>query len=189
MRCATWMFFGPNSRAIACATARRPNLALANAAKPLPPRKRRSRAGEEDVALAARQHQPRRLASGEEAGIAGHLPHFPEHPLGGFQDREIDVGADVEDADFQRRMLVGVIEEGDDLLLLARIERTGMDLAAGRLDLLDQRLELGAVAAAGENRKSLGGKLLGDLAADKIAGADDRNRRVSLLHGSSPALE
>jgi len=32
MRCATWMFFGPSSRAIAWATARRPNLALANAA-------------------------------------------------------------------------------------------------------------------------------------------------------------
>ena len=188
MRCATWMFFGPNSRAIACATARRPNLALANAAKPLPPRKDAVAPVKKMLPLAARQHQPRRLAPGEEAGIAGHLPYFPEHPLGGFQDREVDVGADVEDADFQRRMLVGVIEEGDDLLLLARIERAGMDLAAGRLDLLDQRLELGAVTAAGENRKSLGSKLLGDLAADKIAGTDDRDRRIFLLHGSSPAL-
>src|SRR5256885_1237447 len=39
MRCATWMFFGPNSRAVACATARRPNFALAKAAYPVPPRK------------------------------------------------------------------------------------------------------------------------------------------------------
>ena len=71
-------------------------------------------------------------------------------------------------------MLVGVVEEGDDLLFLARIERTGVDLAAGRLDLLDQRLELGAVAAAGKDRKAFGGKFLGDLAADKVAGADRR---------------
>src|SRR6267154_2047076 len=33
------MFFGPSSRAVACATARKPNLALANAAYPVPPRK------------------------------------------------------------------------------------------------------------------------------------------------------
>ena len=37
MRCAKWIFFGPSSRAIACATARRPNLALAKAAYPAPP--------------------------------------------------------------------------------------------------------------------------------------------------------
>ena len=108
----------------------------------------RGGAGEEDVALAPRQHQPRRLAAGEKAGIAGHLPDLAEHPLGGLEDREIDVGADVEDADLERRMLVGVVEEGGDLLLLARVERTGMDLAAGRLDLLDQRRELVAVTAA-----------------------------------------
>ncbi len=34
MRCATWIFCGPSSRAMACATPRRPNLALAKAAKP-----------------------------------------------------------------------------------------------------------------------------------------------------------
>src|SRR5712671_6557741 len=39
IRWATWMFFGPSSRAIDCATARSPNLAPAKAAKPLPPRK------------------------------------------------------------------------------------------------------------------------------------------------------
>ena len=32
------MFFGPSSRAIDCATARRPNFAEAKAAKPAPPR-------------------------------------------------------------------------------------------------------------------------------------------------------
>src|SRR6202011_1463326 len=111
-------------------------------------------AGKEDVARPALNHQPRRLAAGKEAGIAGHFPDFPEHALGGLEDREIDVGADVEDADLQRRVLVGVVEEGDDFLLLARVERTGMDLAAGGLDLPDQWLELGAVTAAGEDRKA-----------------------------------
>ena len=50
-------------------------------------------------------------------------------------------------------MLVGIAEEGDDFLFLARIERAGVNFAAGRLDLLDQRFELGAVAAPGEHRK------------------------------------
>ena len=147
---------------------------------------RRGGAGEEDVALAARQHQPRRLASGEEAGVARHLPDLPEHPLGGVEDREVDVGADVEDADLHRRVLVGIVEEGDDLLFLARVERTGVDLAARGLDLLDQRRELVAVAAAGEDGEAFGGELLGDLAADKIAGADHRDCSASGHQGSSP---
>src|SRR5215470_6089490 len=147
----------------------------------------RGGAGEEDVALAARQHQPRRLAAGEEAGIAGHLPDFSEHPLGGVEDREIDVGADVEDADFQRRMLVGVVEEGNDLLLLARIERSGVDLAAGRLDLLNQGFELGAVAAAGEDRETFGSEFLGNLAADIVAGADHCHGPIPLVQWTSPA--
>src|SRR5215831_13601360 len=98
---------------------------------------RGGRTGEEDVARPARNHQPSRLAAGEEAGIARHLPHLTEHALGGIEDRKIDVGADVEDADFHRCVLVGVVEERDDLLFLARIERACLDLAADRLDLLD----------------------------------------------------
>src|ERR1700730_2694911 len=47
--------------------------------------------GEEDIALAAWQHQPGRLAPREEAGPAGHFPDFAEHAVGGFQDREIDI--------------------------------------------------------------------------------------------------
>jgi hypothetical protein len=62
----------------------------------------------ENVALAAGKHQARGLAAGEEAGIAGHFPHFAKHPLGGLDDRKIDVGADVEDANLQRGVLVGI---------------------------------------------------------------------------------
>ena len=45
-----------------------------------------------------------------------------------------------------------------------------------------------AVTAAGEDGEAFGGELLGDLAADEVAGADDRDRFVSLLQGSSPHL-
>src|SRR5258708_29261393 len=57
--------------------------------------------GEKDVAAAVRQHQPRRFAAGEEAGPAGHFPHLAEDAVGGFQDRKINVGADIEDADLE----------------------------------------------------------------------------------------
>ena len=84
-------------------------------------------------------------------------------------------------------MLVGVFQERDDFLFLARIERARVNLAPGRLDLLDQRFELGAVAAPGEHRNSFRGKLLGDLAADEVTGADHGHGRVSLLQGCSPS--
>src|SRR5205085_6444323 len=106
-----------------------------------------------------------------------------EHALGGLKNRKTDVGADIEDADLEWRLLVGVVEEGGDLLLLSRIERTGVDFTALGLDLLHQRLQLGAVASSGENREAFRGKSLRDLAADEIAGPDDRHGRVSLLHG------
>ena len=115
----------------------------------------RGGAGKEDVAAAARQHQPRRLAPGQETGIAGHLPDLAEHPLGGLEQREIDIGADVEDADLERCCCVGVVEEGRDLLLLARIERAPDDPSARRLDLRDQRRQLVAVPPAGEDGETL----------------------------------
>jgi hypothetical protein len=46
----------------------------------------------EILPLPARQHQARRLASGQEAGATGHFPDLAKYPLGGVDDREIDVG-------------------------------------------------------------------------------------------------
>src|SRR5258705_3975502 len=63
----------------------------------------RRRAGEEDIALAPGQHQSRRLAACEKAGIAGHFPDLAEHALGSVENREVDVGADVEDTHFEWR--------------------------------------------------------------------------------------
>src|SRR5258705_219900 len=138
--------------------------------------------GEKDVALAARQHQPCRLAPGKKTGIAGHFPHLAEHPLGGLQDRKIDIGADVEDADFQRRVLVGVIEEGRDLLLLPRVQRAREDRSSGALDFLDQRLELGAIAPPREHGEPFGCEFLRDLGADVVAGTDHRGGCVAFFH-------
>jgi hypothetical protein len=78
-------------------------------------------------------------------------------------------------------MLVGIAKERDDLLLLARIQRTRVDFAAGGFDGLHQRVQLGAIAAAREHREPLGCKLLCDLAADIVAGSDHGHGRVSLL--------
>src|SRR6516164_8677706 len=63
---------------------------------------RGGRPGKENVALPARHHQPCRLTAGEETGIARHLPDLAEDAFGGVENREIDVGADIEDAYFHR---------------------------------------------------------------------------------------
>ena len=114
--------------------------------------------------------------------VAGHLPDLAEDALGRLEDREIDVGADVEDADLERRARVGLLQEGGDVLFLARIERAAEDPAAGRLDLGDQRRQLVAVAAAGEDGEPFGGEFPGDGGADEVAGADHGHRGVSCCH-------
>jgi hypothetical protein len=139
----------------------------------------RGRAGEEDAALAAWQHQPGGLAPAEEAGIAGELPDLAKYALRRFQQRKIDVSADVEDADFERRVRIGGLQKGGDVLFLARIEPARHDLAAGGFDIADERRELVGVAPAGEDRKALGGKFFRDGCADEISGANNRGGGVA----------
>src|SRR5438045_9371104 len=71
-------------------------------------------------------------------------------------------------------------------LFFACVERARVNFAAGLLDLLDQRFELGAVAPPGEHREALVGELLCNLAADIVASTDHGHGRVSLLQGYSP---
>src|SRR5690606_24708856 len=59
-------------------------------------------AGENDRAAPTRQHDPRSLASGQEAGVSRHLPDLAKNALGGLRDREAHIGADVEDHCLQR---------------------------------------------------------------------------------------
>jgi hypothetical protein len=141
-------------------------------------------ASEENVAPTARQHQARRLATGQKARVTGHLPDLAKHPLGGLDQWEIDIGPHVEDADLERCSRIGVLEERGDLFLLARIERPAGDSPARRFDLGDQRRQLITVPSTGENCEAFGREFLGDRAADKIPGADHRRGRVPVFQWS-----
>src|SRR5262249_29710659 len=102
-----------------------------------------------------------------------HLPDLAEDALGGVDEREGHVRADVEDADLERRRRVGVTQEGRDLLLLPGIDGAADRTAAMRLDVGDQRRELLAVTAPREDVESVGGELARDRGANVVAGADD----------------
>jgi hypothetical protein len=102
------------------------------------------------------QHQASSLTSCEKAGIAGHLPDFAEYPLGGVEQWEAHVGADIKYADFERRPLIGIRQERDDLLLFARVERPTEDAAARYFDLLDQWCEFATIAPPDEQGKAFG---------------------------------
>src|SRR6185437_14854784 len=56
------------------------------------------------------------------------------------------------------------------------------------LDVAHQWLEFGAVAPAGEDGEPFGGKFLGDLGADLVAGADHRRGGIALLHVMASVL-
>jgi hypothetical protein len=108
--------------------------------------------------------QTDRFSSGQKTRIARQLPDLAEHPLGGFEQWEVDVGADIEDADLQRRDGIGLAEEGGQVLLLAGIERAADDPPARSLDLGDQRRQLVAAPPPGEDGEPRGGEFLRDRA-------------------------
>jgi hypothetical protein len=66
------------------------------------------------------------------------------------------VGADIKYADFERRLLVGIRQERDDLLLLAGIKRAAEDPATAHFDFLDQWCEFVAIAPPDEESKAFG---------------------------------
>jgi len=96
-------------------------LAAAKAAKPMPPRM---------LAVApVKKMDPlpcgsiRRAASRPARNPSSRpFPDLAEDALGRVEDREVDVGADVEDANFEWRLAVGLLQEGGDILFLARIQ-------------------------------------------------------------------
>ena len=149
--------------------------------------KTRSRTGEKDAAAASRDHVTGSFARRKESAVAAHLPHLAEHALGRFQQRKIYIRADVEDADFERRVSISVREEGDDFFFFARIERARDDLAARAFDVGDERRELVAAATAGEDREARSRKTARDGGADIVARADDGGSGVSLWHARAPA--
>src|SRR3546814_5986395 len=68
----------------------------------------RGRAGKEDLAAAARNHDAGGLAAGDEARKTGHFPNLAEHPVGCVEDRQIDVRADVENHPLERCGCLGL---------------------------------------------------------------------------------
>src|SRR5271154_2022899 len=140
-----------------------------------------SRPGEEDRSAAAREHQAGRFPARDESRIAGHLPDFAEHAVGSFEQRKIHVGADVEDTNFQRRVLVGVLQKCGQLVLLARVERPRRNFAAACFDLRDQRRELVALPPSRKNGKAFGRKFFGDRATDVVARSYHCRRGISVL--------
>src|SRR5208282_540902 len=139
------------------------------------------RACEENCSAPARDHQASRLTPRDEAGVAGHLPDLAEHAVGRLEQREVDVGADVENANLERRMLVGVLQKSGKVIFLARVERAREDSAAACLDVGDQRRELVALPASREYGEALSCEFFCDRAADVIAGSDHRRRGISVF--------
>ena len=85
-----------------------------------------SGAGKQDRAATARHHVARRLAAGQEAAIAGELPSLEEQPAAGLDQRRLDVGAGIEETDFDRSQLcLHLGEERLDRLFIAHIGADG----------------------------------------------------------------
>src|SRR5262249_39005559 len=73
---------------------------------------------------------------------------FAEHTLRRFKNREVDVSADVENANLERSMPVGLTEKGNDLLFFARIRERAWIFSTHRFDFFHQRFKLGTVPPA-----------------------------------------
>ena len=82
----------------------------------------------------------------------------------------------------------GFLEEGDDVLLLARIERTAVDRATGGRHLRQEGRELLAIAPARDNRESFGGEFFRDLRADIVARPDDDDRILAIARNGERTL-
>ena len=108
--------------------------------------------------MPAGDHQARGFAPRKKARITGHLPNLAEHAPGRLYERKVHVGADIEDAHLERRGLLRILDEGDQVVFLARIERAPDDPAAMGLDFRNQRRELVALAAARKGVEAFGGE-------------------------------
>src|SRR5271170_3655969 len=138
--------------------------------------------GKEDRAFFAWHHDPGRLAPGEKSRPAGHFPHLAKYPVGGLQNREVDVRTDIADANLERREVIRLLQERRDVVRNSRIEGAPERTAAGRIDLGDEGRKFFAIAPSGEYCKSLGREFPGDGSTNVVTGADDCDRCAVLLH-------
>jgi hypothetical protein len=94
---ATWMPFGPSSRAMLCAIARAPNFAAAKAANCAPPLSEAVAPVNRIVPAPRGDHVPRRFAPEHECAKTGQPPDLFEHIPGDFQHRLAMIRAGIED--------------------------------------------------------------------------------------------
>ena len=135
-----------------------------------------------------RDHASRGFPAGQEAPVTRHLPDFPEHALRRIENRKIDVGTDVEDANLQRRVLVGCIQERRNGFFRTRVESVPGELAASSLDFGLQGRQLFSLPPTAVNSEPCRCKAPGDGGANKITRADDcdtRWGRHAHLHSSA----
>src|SRR6185312_81003 len=130
-------------------------------------------ARKEDRAAAARDHDARGFAADQEARVAGELPGLEEQLFRGLDQRLVDVGSGIEQADFDRPdLLLDAGEEVLDLLLLARIDADGVDFVTLGFQLIEQGLGLGGIAAADADGIAALCEAARHRCPDRVAGTD-----------------
>ena len=151
----------------------------------------RGRAGEQDRPPAPRSHDPRRLAAREEPGEGRHLPDLGVDLRGRFDDGKADVGADVENQNLDRPDgSLDLVEEGDGIGLVARVEPERMRFAAFGADAFGERLQRLEVARAArhDDGQTLAGEGARDRRAEAVARSDDdTDAAAAFSHGMNLA--
>src|ERR1700733_4954759 len=137
----------------------------------------RGRAGEEDGAAAAFDHAPRNLMAGEEPGKGRHLPNLGIDPRGRLDDRETDIGANIEDEHLDRTDLaLDPFNERGDIIFDPGVESESVSFAALRTDRLRQLVDRLIVprSPSDAGAKALARKGMRDRGAEPIARPDDK---------------
>src|SRR4030088_157321 len=133
--------------------------------------------------MASLEHVAGSLAADEKPGITGQFPGLEEQFFGGLQHRFFDVGACVEEADFDRSD--GFLDIGEQILnlsLLAGIDAEGMDLAAFRPEFINQGNGFRGVASCNADLVASMRKAAGNSRTDRIAGADQQHNFIARRH-------
>jgi hypothetical protein len=99
---------------------------------------------------------------------------------------KVDVGADVEDAERERRPFIRLLHEGLYLHGLTSVERACFDETAFRLRRSNDFLQFVAVTTPGENGEALASEPLDDLGADVVARSDHGDGGTPSFHCSYP---
>src|SRR5277367_828629 len=142
------------------------------------------RSGKENCAFSARYHDPSRLAPGKKSRPACHLPHLAKYPVRRLQNGELNIRPNIENANLEGRIRLGLRQEGGNLLRDSSIECSPERRAAESFDLGDQRRKFVPVSPSGEHCKPLRREFPSDCGADIVTGSDYRDRCIPVRHVS-----